>query len=66
MKTEFIFLDEDAKDVQKKLNQWCHDYHLKLHGTTFTRTGSMACNERTNMTVMVERTTKQRKVPSHG
>jgi len=56
--TEFVFLDEDAKDVQKKLNQWRHSYHLKLHGVTFTSTGSMACTERTNMAVMVERVPK--------
>jgi hypothetical protein len=56
---EFVFLDENAKDVQKKLNQWRHDYYLKLHGVTFTSVGSMACTERTNMAVMVERTKKQ-------
>ncbi|WP_257286507.1 hypothetical protein [Endozoicomonas sp. SESOKO1] len=44
--TEFTFLNEDAKSVQKKLNQWRHAYHIKLHGLTF---------EGTSIKVMVER-----------
>jgi hypothetical protein len=27
---EFIFLDEPAKSVQKKLNQWKHNYKIEI------------------------------------
>jgi len=27
---EFLFLDEPAKNIQKKLNQWKHSYKLKI------------------------------------
>lgn len=46
---EYTVLNEAAKSVQKKLNQWRHEYHIKLEGLTF---------EGENIKVMVVRKRK--------
>jgi hypothetical protein len=32
---EYVLLDEEAKDIQHKLNLWRHSYAIVLHGMTF-------------------------------
>ncbi len=57
-KVEYIFLDENAKDVEDKLNQWKESHFLKLHGLR-----SYTASYGTLVSVMVELTDKD---PNHG
>lgn len=58
-KTEFRFLDDDSMVIQKTLNQWAHQYDLKLHNPKYYAEIEHPVGKRyPRMTVMVERTPK--------
>lgn len=46
-----VITSADAPEVQKLLNQWRHQYDLRLHGTTISADGKVS--------VIVERSEKK-------
>ena len=57
---EYLYLDDSAITIQKKLNQWKHTYFLVLHNPRYyaeVNVGSGGKDQRISM--MLERTPKE-------
>ncbi len=39
---EWKILCGNIQECQKKLNQWRHEYHIKIHGNSFNGVGDLA------------------------
>lgn len=57
MQQEYVFLDECPKEIQKKLNQWRHQYNsIILHNPRYySEINTGAGTRHPRMMVMVER-----------